>query len=1415
MEKVKRLLKKRWIWGLVVLLACTGGFTVYMNYRHHANMKAADPVTVVQGWKFQNDAGDQIDSGGVFTTRRSREQYKLVAPDSAYTYSYQWSSANTNIMQIESGENTASPMLKVNKETGKVAINVEVSWVDDQGKTQKKNLTMTIEVLFSIDEYLNDMAKNAGAQMIRIYNTDSRCALVMEYGAVLKIGEENDSDEKLKLIFGNGQAASWTSSNEDVIKYPATGDNKAVQAVGAGTAKLTVTYNYGGGVTLTDTIDVYVRPQITKAKDDSVLVGGMTGGHTNPTGSVTVENNDKINVSIMDTWHPEFAIADKLVWVISKGEIENSTLVRDSLGNTGEDADEANLVYIKSEKAYRVEAKAGIYNVQFYVKGTYTSFEDSKDDAKKSNAGSINLATSVNCSFTDKQISLSLGSTYNLADAFNIPWKTLKESFSPTIVSGGAIISLDWKDAGIVSTKDKLLGTATFTIKKNGHVTATDIPGLNQDVVTITVNVEDTFRLNVSDTTMAVGATLDLNGIIGSEADAEESQFAWSVSDDQYVTLSSKVGRYVTVTAQKATLRDQPVIITLGWTDTRGITWVAKCEITVTTTRTDFSISPATKRLEVGGTDYLQTNLTGKQNILWLSSDTSIVTVDPQTGNVGAKITATQKTGEVVITAINKDNNSYATCLVTVSAAIISLEIDKGDSYTTSVATPFVFMKAVYQPTNATSTDMKWTSSDKEVAEVDDTGMVTVKKIGVTTITVKPVYNPNGAYAQCVLTVKDDPITNIRTDVTSLTMIRGQSYEVKVTLTPTNPTDSTLKWTSSKPSVATVNNGHINAVGVGTATIMVQGGQANPVMIEVSVREKIDSMAFEEPAVSIAVKETKTLKVIYTPATVVSQNLTFYSSDSTVVTVDATGKITGVKEGQAMITCVAADLGDAKPITCMVTVTKEVIPATGFDVEPKEQEIAVGQTFEIVSKFTPENTSDQSVTYEPLDASIATVDENGVVTGVKAGQTVIQCTATASKITALCTVKVINAIDFKLSPSSREIAIGKSFQIHKVTKPAEADQKATWESGDKAIASVSSSGKVTGKKLGSTTITCTLTKYNQTATCRVKVAKLRSTIQLNKSSIRMNVGSTYRLKKTVWSNNTTNPSVKFTSKNKRIATVGSSSGKIKAKRIGSTIVTAKTLDAVHATAKCRVIVIRRITNISLNKTYAVCYIGRTLKLKATVKPKNASIRKIQWTSSAKTVASVTGSGKVTGYAEGETYVTAATTDGSNKKARCLVKVMEAVPASSVLIAQTNLTMKKGDTTKLSYTVLPENNSDSIKMASDNKRVATVTSAGKIKAVGTGTANITITTTSGVTATAVVHVVALNKTSVRMRQYDTESLTVYGTDDKVSWYSANNRVATISNGKVVGRGIGTTYIYAYIHGCKMACRVEVVSVNAKR
>ena len=1416
MRELLSKIRKRRVWGIGAFVLFTLLFLSFFALKEGGIIKAApgDPDEPLKGVIFQDEEGNQVASGGRLIMRRADEEFLILGlPGNA---TVEWVSQNTNVVSVDPATKN-SHQAKINVETmsGNAAVNVNYSYTDSDGKLVTETATVTIEVVFSIQEYLNI----TGVSMGKVYESDERRSMIMEMDSQVPIGNQNDGSDHIKLVFGDGTLpqATWESSNKDIINIaPATADRpkQMIQAVGAGPARLTVTY-VDGTRTYTDTIDVYVKPKLTD-KNGKVLAGGIGGSAS---GSVVVENHERIGVSVRAVDHPELAAGDKLVWVISKGEGDQEVLVRDSLGNIGTDADEAKLVYIpkdpadeNSTPAYRVDAKAGVYNVYFYVKGTYTNFADSKDPDKKSNVDSVTLQTSVKCDFTDKDIVLNLGSSYALSEAFNIPVGVLTGHFTYDILAdGNQYIGCTWDKAATIWTK--ALGTAQVRIRPS-DIQTINVPGLTDNPVTVTVTVADTFALNRSEVTMAVGSTLDLYGVIGSNTDVDSSRFEWTISNDIYATLSNTTGRYVTVTATQKTPVNEPVIVSLAWTEESGITRVAQCSITINESATDFKITPETVNLEVGSSEYLQTNLTGSKNILWISSDTSIVTVEPQTGNIAAKITATEKTGNVVITAINRDNDTYATALVTVTAPITDIKIDKGPAYTTSIGTPFVFLEAIYQPANATQTEMIWESSDESIATVDANGMVTVLKLGQTTITVKPAYNPNGVFAQCILTVKDEPITGIQTDVKTLNMKVGDTYDVKVTLTPENPTDRTLTWTTSKADVATVSNGTITAVGVGTATIMVQGGNASPVMIEVNVRQRLESFAFETTSMELEVNQTKKLNIIFTPSEGVNTNVTFYSSDESTVTVDKDGNLTGISVGSALITCIAEDLGEYRPITCKVTVIQQHLVATDFTIDPLEQTIQVGDDFTILPIFTPAETTNKQVRYQSLDEAVATVTEEGVVTGVMAGQTVIQCTAVETNLTALCKVTVENAITFSLNPSSREIAIGKSFKISKVTKPSNVDKAATWRTSNSKIASISATGKVTGKKIGTCTITCTLKKYKQSATCRVKVAKLKSTLKLDKSSIRMNVGSTYRLKKTVWSNNSSNPSVKYTSRNKRVATVGSSSGKITAKRVGSTIITAKTTDAVHATARCRVTVIHRATSISLNKTYAICHIGNTIKLKANLKPSNVSIKKVKWSTSDDKIASVTGTGKITGYAEGEVYITATTTDGSNKSAKCLVKVMEPIPATNIMVAQQKLTMKRGDTAKLSYTILPDNQTDTIKMASDNKSVATVTNAGKVKAVGTGVATITITSSSGTTATVEVNVVELNKSSLRMRQLDTETLRVIGTTDPITWYSANNRIATVANGLVVGKGMGTTYIYAYVNGCKMACKVEIVSVNSK-
>lgn len=1549
MKEILHTFRKKWkyIAGITAVLAVA--FSICLLYQDKMKSKAADGDE--DTYIFLNEAGSTIQNGGTFTIRRRTEQFRVrmgsgAAVSGKVTWSIMGSNGPVSFYHTGSTAPTSVTGPDVRLQVDSIGVATILCDIDTNGDNVTDiSLMMVVDAVFSINENLsNDSLSTANhVAMNYIYPGDERKAIIMDCGATLQIGNDNTLSSELKLIYGNATDGVWSTSNTDVFSIgEKTGDGTnakiPIVATGVGVATLSVTYQDPGDLTRTysDSLQVYVRPKISKKEKDPD--GNETGNWEDIAGGIgtvsntaTVNNGDVLRISVLSAQHPEISLSDKMVWVISKGRGDDEVLVRDSLGNKGNGADDAKLTPYEDAasgvRGYRVDAKAGNYNLYFYVKGTYTTFK-----GKSSNTcTSVNLSLAVNCNFGDKNETVELGGFYSLSEALNIPLDVLQEYFTVRWVTdstgnpvGGGDNYIDLRtgkdDLWRAYANKGQLGTATFEVEFNQSSTIT-IPGMpapnaaGHRVATITLVISDTFTLNMTNLTMAIGSKQTLTGVIGSGAYAEASQFTWSVSNVRYVTLDKYDSQQVEVTALQETPTNQPVIVSLEWQDSHGVTHVATCSIIVTTSAANFEITPKTLKLEVGASEYLNTTLSGTQDITWLSSDVNLVTVEAQAGNVAAKVTATANVGSAVITAYNKANDSYATCVVTVVASVTSLSIDKGESFTTSVASGFVFMNAVYQPANATETEMEWTSSNNAVATVDNMGTVTILKKGQTTITVKPVYNPNGLFAQCVLSVVEVPIRSITTNVDNLNMVKGSSEQLLISYQPVNATETGITCSSLDQKVATVSpDGVITAVGVGTTNIIVSANvaydtESNPnqfaqSVITVNVRNRLESIKFESNPMYVAQNRTQQVNVIFTPSTDINKNLTYKSSNEEIFKVSDEGVLTGVTVGQAMLSVIAEDLGEGGIITCMVYVLEEpvyatdfmIVPetqtleagtefqmsveftptetterdlvwtssdtniaevdsnglvtakevgntiltavyndapdgvpiirncnlqvtppavhATDFDITPLTQNLVVGEKFTITPVFTPEDTTNKNVEYQSTDEEVVTVDENGVVTAVGAGDTIVSCQSEDTSTVATCSVHVDNAIKFSLSPSKREIALGKSFTLKKVTVPANATKTATWTSSNTKIATVNKNGKVTGKKLGSCTITCTLTRYHQSAKCRVTVAKLKTKIKFDKTSIRIGLGQTYRLKATVTTNNSSTPKISWKTSNKRVVTVNSS-GKLKAKKIGIARITATTKDAIKAKATCKVRVIRRATSIKISPGYMVCYIGKARRVKATVRPSNATIKSVKYSSSNTDIATVSGNGSVIGISEGDVYITAQTTDGSNKRARCFVKVLEAVPATDVVVAQTDMTMKKGDKATISYTVLPNDTSDTLKFASDNKRVAKVNKKGRISAVGTGNAKITILTTSGVSTEVNVNVVALNKSTLRMRQYDTETLVVHGTSDRITWYSSNARVATVTNGRIVGRGKGTATIYAYVNGCRLGCRVTVTSVNAKR
>ncbi|MBE5861111.1 MAG: starch-binding protein [Butyrivibrio sp.] len=162
-------------------------------------------------------------------------------------------------------------------------------------------------------------------------------------------------------------------------------------------------------------------------------------------------------------------------------------------------------------------------------------------------------------------------------------------------------------------------------------------------------------------------------------------------------------------------------------------------------------------------------------------------------------------------------------------------------------------------------------------------------------------------------------------------------------------------------------------------------------------------------------------------------------------------------------------------------------------------------------------------------------------------------------------------------------------------------------------------------------------------------------VTLNKNSVKIGKGGTFRLIATVTPENATDKELVWTSSNTKIATV-SAAGLIKANKKGKCVITVTTKDG-NFTANCKVTVKKavKVTGVKLNKKNKTLKVGKTYTLKATVKPKNATIKDVKWSSGNKKVATVDSEGNVTAISKGTAVITVKTKDGAYK-ATCKIKV---------------------------------------------------------------------------------------------------------------------------------------------------------------
>ena len=305
--------------------------------------------------------------------------------------------------------------------------------------------------------------------------------------------------------------------------------------------------------------------------------------------------------------------------------------------------------------------------------------------------------------------------------------------------------------------------------------------------------------------------------------------------------------------------------------------------------------------------------------------------------------------------------------------------------------------------------------------------------------------------------------------------------------------------------------------------------------------------------------------------------------------------------------------------------------------------------------------------------------------------------------------------------------VGKTGSLKATVYPTTLEDKSvTWKSSNKKVATVTSKGKVTAVGVGTATITCTSVATGAKATCKLTVGK----VDLSKTEATVAVGKSGTLKATVYPTTLEDKSVIWKSSDTEVATV-TSKGKVKAVGVGTAIITC-TSKATGLSATCTLTVGKVVLSKS-EATVAVCKSGT---LKATVYPETLADKSVTWKTSDEKVATVTSSGKVKAVGVGTAIITC-TSKATGLSATCTLTV------GKVVISKTKATVSVGKSGTLRATVYPETLEDkSVTWKSSNKNVATVTSKGKVTAVGVGTAIITCTSNAtGLKATCTLTVTA--------------------------------------------------------------------------
>lgn len=678
------------------------------------------------------------------------------------------------------------------------------------------------------------------------------------------------------------------------------------------------------------------------------------------------------------------------------------------------------------------------------------------------------------------------------------------------------VIEVTQDDEGYVALQYKALGSANITVE--------DVwgnKGMCEVVVKDLVAEVKKYRLSKQEITIGKGDTLDLSKFIQVQQpvariartlDASSSEqeeligrpvFKSSngnilpVSFNENNAASRVLGRNVgDVTVSANILKpgaSQGDIFTIDQWDVVNFSTLTVHVVEPEKLATAVEITGVTNEIEMGSQVQLSATVTPKDAanadaLEWSTSDKEIAKVDG-TGKV-----TPVACGTAIITAtVGSVSDSYE--ITVVPQTIPAKGIVLSDIRTAMKVGETQEISATIDPVDTTD-QVTWSSTDEAVLVVDQSG--TIKAVGNGKAVITATAGSVSAKSDSITV--STPVDGVSLDTETLELFVGTDpSRLLARVTPESASDKTVTWSSSDEAVATVDGeGNVTPVAPGTTDVTattVDGGFS--AACTVTVKQSVEGVSLDKHALALVGASSSELKASVSPDNATNKDVTWSSSDETVATVDAQGKVEAVGKGVATVTVSTADGGSTDE--CIVTVSN---PVTSIKLAPMTLSLLKGETAQITATCTaalPGDIDEYALTWASSEESVASARSDGsecTVEALSSGSATIEASVGRGELRAACTVAVSNPLkSVSLSESSKMATVGDApFILKAIVDPADADDaEVAWSSSNPSVAKVSPSGEVEILGAGAAKIVATVAGKSAACSLDVKEKEVTST----------------------------------------------------------------------------------------------------------------------------------------------------------------------------------------------------------------------------------------------------------------------------------------------------------------------------------